>query len=176
MSPIKKELEKHVEELEEQLKNCEDSSEEYIKRLKYSKAEVQNIQKQNQKRLQDVLDRANGSLLRQLIPLLDELKILGTEKGKREKLIEGVQMVGKKLEKILEMEGVQAIETSGAKFNPFKHDAIEEVVTHDFEEGYITEEIRRGYLYKDKVLRASLVKVARAPEIVEIKIEDDKDE
>jgi molecular chaperone GrpE (heat shock protein) len=43
-------------------------------------------------------------------------------------------------------------------------------------DGYVAEEIRRGYMFKDRVLRASVVKVARAPDVVEIKIEDDQDE
>jgi len=51
-----------------------------------------------------------------------------------------------------------------------------EVETLEEPDGYIVEEIRRGYTFKDKVLRASVVKVARAPDVVEIKIEEDQDE
>ena len=137
---------------------------------------MQNMQKQNLKRIQDVMDRANGSILQQLIPLLDELHILGSNDAEKGKLVEGVQMVEKKLVKVLEMEGVQPIEAEGLKFDPFKHEAIMEVETLDVDDGYVAEEIRRGYSYKDRVLRASVVKVARAPDVVEIKIEDDQDE
>ncbi|MBE0633999.1 nucleotide exchange factor GrpE, partial [Candidatus Bathyarchaeota archaeon] len=64
----------------------------------------------------------------------------------------------------------------GQKFDPFKHEAIMEVETLEEPDGYIVEEIMRGYTFKDKVLRASVVKVARAPDVVEIKIEEDQDE
>ncbi len=174
--PTKKELEKHVTELEKQLEISEDKAGKYHKELQYAKADIQNIQKQNQKRLQDVMDRANGSLLQQLIPILDELEILGSNDAEKDKLVEGVQMVQKKLMKVLEMEGVQQINANGLQFDPFKHEAIMEVETLDVEDGHVAEEIRRGYTYKDRVLRASVVKVARAPDVVEIKIEDNQDE
>ncbi len=77
---------------------------------------------------------------------------------------------------MLEMEGVQPIESLGLKFDPFKHEALMEVETLDVEDGCVAEEIRQGYTYKDRVLRASVVKVARAPDVVEIKIEDEQDE
>ncbi len=167
--PTKKELEKMME-------ISEDKAGKYLKELQYAKADLQNIQKQNLKRLQVVMDRANGSILQQLIPILDELQILGSNDAEVDKLIEGVQMVERKLMKVLELEGVQPIEAEGLRFDPFKHEAIMEVETLEVEEGLITEEIRRGYTYKDRVLRASVVKVARAPDVVEIKIEDDQDE
>jgi molecular chaperone GrpE len=85
-------------------------------------------------------------------------------------------MVQKKLMKVLETEGVQLIEAQGLQFDPFKHEAIMEVETLEVEDGHIAEEIRRGYSYKDRVLRASVVKVARTPDVVEIKIEDNQDE
>ncbi len=167
--PTKKELEKMLE-------ISEDKAGKYLKELQYAKADLQNIQKQNRKRLQDVMDRANGSILQQLIPILDELQILGSNDAEVDKLVEGVEMVERKLMKILELEGVQPIEAEGLRFDPFKHEAIMEVETLEVEEGLVTEEIRRGYTYKDRVLRASVVKVARAPDVVEIKIEDDQDE
>jgi len=173
--PTKKDLEKHIEEMDKQLEISEDKAGKYLKELQYAKADLQNMQKQNLKRIQDVMDRANGSILQQMIPLLDELQILGAFNAE-ENLIEGVQMVERKLMKVLEMEGVQPIEAVGLKFDPFRHEAIMEVETLNFEDGHVAEEIRQGYTYKDKVLRASVVKVAKAPEVVEIKIEDDQDE
>jgi molecular chaperone GrpE len=174
--PTKKELEKHIEELEKQLEVSEDKAGKYLKELQYAKADMQNIQKQNQKRILDVMDRANGSILQMMIPLLDELEILSSNDAEKQKLVEGVQMVQKKFMKVLEMEGVQPMEALGLKFDPFKHEAIMEVETLEVEDGHIAEELRRGYSYKDRILRASVVKVARAPDVVEIKIEDNQDE
>lgn len=174
--PTKKELVKYIEELEKQLEVSEEKAGKYLKELQYAKADMQNIQKQTQKRIQDVMDRANGSILQMMIPLLDELEILGSNDAEKQKLVEGVQMVQKKFMKVLEMEGVQPIEALGLKFDPFKHEAIMEIETLEIEDGYIAEEIRRGYSYKDRILRASVVKVARAPDVVEIMIEDNQNE
>jgi molecular chaperone GrpE len=173
--PTKKDLEKHIEEMDKQLEISEDKAGKYLNELQYARADMQNMQKQNMKRIQDVMDRANGSILQQLIPILDELQILGSNEADG-KFIEGVQMVERKLMKVLKMEGVQPIEAEGLKFDPFRHEAIMEVETLEVEDGHVAEEIRQGYTYKDRVLRASVVKVARAPDVVEIKIEDDQDE
>ena len=174
--PTKKELEKRVEELEKELQDVAQQSAKYLSQLKYAKADLENVQKQNQKRLIDVMDRANGELLEKLLPFVDELDILYTKDAEKPKLVEGVKMVHGKLVKLLESEGITQIEAFGEKFDPFKHEAIMEVETLDVPDGYIAEEIRSGYMFKDKVLRASVVKVARAPDVVEIKIEDNQDE
>jgi molecular chaperone GrpE len=174
--PTKKELEKRLEKVEKELQTAIEQSEKYLNQLKYAKADLENLQKQSQKRLIDVMDRANGELLGKLLPIADELEILFSKNAERTKLLEGVKMVHIKLTKIMESEGIIQINTKGEKFDPFKHEAIMEVETLDVPDGYIAEEIRRGFIYKDKVLRASVVKVARTPDVVEIKIEDEQDE
>ena len=172
----KKELEQRIEELEKELQSTAELSAKYLNQLKYAKADLENVQKQNQKRLIDVMERANGELLEKLLPIIDELEILYSEDAKKQRLIEGVKMVHGKLARLIKSEGITQIETVGEKFDPFKHEAIMEVETLDVPDGCIAEEIRRGYVFKDKVLRASVVKVARAPDVVEIKIEDNQDE
>ncbi len=172
----KKELEQHIEELEKELQSTAELSAKYLNQLKYAKADLENVQKQNQKRLIDVMERANGELLEKLLPIIDELELLYSKDAEKQRLIEGVKMVHGKLARLIESEGITQIETVGEKFDPFKHEAIMEVETLDVPDGCIAEEIRRGYIFKDKVLRASVVKVAKAPDVVEIKIEDNQDE
>lgn len=174
--PTKKELEKRVEELEKELQTTAEQGTKYLNQLKYTKADLENVQKQNQKRLGEVIERANGELLEKLLPLIDELEILSTRDAEKQKLVEGVKMVHNKLLKLAESEGIKQIDSVGEKFDPFKHEAIMEVETLDVPDGCVAEEIRRGYMFKDKVLRASVVKVAKAPDVVEIKIEDNQDE
>ncbi len=172
-NPTKKELQERVEELENKLKEAEDRSERQLSQLKYAKADLENIQKQSQKRMQDVMDRANGSLLQQLLSLLDEMEILATRDAEKENLVQGMGMVLKKLQKVMESEGVRVIEAEGHQFDPFRHDAVMEVETSEEPDGVVVEEVRRGYMYKDRVLRASMVKVARSPKKSE---EEDQDE
>jgi len=64
---------------------------------------------------------------------------------------------------MLDAEGVSPIKAVGELFDPHLHEAVLEVETSDFPDGHVAEELRKGYLYKDRVLRASMVKVARKP-------------
>jgi molecular chaperone GrpE len=171
--PTKKELQQRVEELESKLKEAERETGKYLSQLKYAKADLDNIQKQSQKRMQDILDKANGGLLQQLLPLMDEMEILATRDAEKENLVQGMGMVLKKMQKVMEGEGVRAIEAEGHQFDPYRHDAVMEVETEEEPDGIVVEEVRRGYMYKDRVLRASVVKVARSPRESE---EEDQDE
>jgi molecular chaperone GrpE len=162
-NPTKKELQKRVEELETQLKEAENKAEKHLSQLKYAKADLENVQKQSRKRIQDVMDRANGGLLQQLLPLLDEVEILATNDAEKDSLVQGIGMVLKKLQKVMDSEGVRVIEAEGHHFDPFRHDAVMEVETSEEPDGIVVEEVMRGYMYKDRVLRASMVKVARSP-------------
>jgi len=157
------EQQKRIEELEKSLKEAEDRAQRYLDQLKYAKADLENIQRQSQRRLTDTMEKANGELLLMLLPLHDELEIMATLDADKERLAEGIQMIHKKMAKLLESSGVQPIEAVGRPFDPYRHEAVAEVETAEEPEGYVAEEFRRGYMFKERVLRASVVKVARSP-------------
>jgi molecular chaperone GrpE len=71
--------------------------------------------------------------------------------------------VHKKLEKLMFSNGIEPIHASGEPFDPFKHEALMEVETEEYPEGWVIDELRGGYMYKDRVLRPSVVKVACSP-------------
>jgi molecular chaperone GrpE len=150
--------EEKIAELEKQLTEERTLAERYLTQLQYAKADLDNIQKQSQKRIEDAIDRSNVRILSQIITLADELGLVAADSKN-----EGVAMIHSKLLKLLEAEGVRPMECSGKHFDPYKHEAITEVETCDCPPGTVVEEIRKGYTYKDKVLRAAMVKVARAP-------------
>jgi molecular chaperone GrpE len=163
MSPKSKtKLEEKIAKLEASLEDERKRSEKYISQLKYAKADLENLQKQTQKRIDEVLSRANGRLLMQLLPLLDELHLaIEVSNAGDGDIIEGVEMVRGKLEKLMMAEGVSPIEAVGRPFDPRIHEAVLEVETRDQPDGTVIEELRKGYKFKDRVLRASMVKVAR---------------
>jgi len=161
-----------IEELEKSLMEAEEKAQRYLEQLKYTKADLDNIQKQSHRRLSETLEKANGELLLQLLPIHDELEMLSTWDADKEKLAEGIRMVHRKMAKLLESSGVQTIEALGQPFDPFRHEAIMEVETEEEPNGYVMEEVRKGYMFKERVLRATVVKVARSPE----KPEEDQDE
>ena len=149
-----------INELEAQLAEAQKVSDQYLTQFKYAKADLDNLQKQTQKRIEEATDRAAARVLGELLTIADELTIIASTNDTR---ADALNMTLGKLNKLLEAEGVRPIEACGKPFDPYKHEAILEVETSEESEGTVVEEIRRGYTYKDKVLRASMVKVARAP-------------
>jgi len=175
MSPkSNKKLEEKIVELEKALDDEKIQSQKYLNQLKYTKADLDNLQKQSQKRINDVISRANGRLLLQLLPIVDEIHMaVNTSENVNENILVGVKMVQGKLLKLLETEGVKPIEAVGKPFDPRYHEAVFEVDTKDHPDGYVMDEIRGGYTYNDRILRASMVKVARN---TSSESEDDEDE
>ena len=174
--PKLKDLQKKLAKLEASLEDEAKRSEKYLNQLKYAKADMENLQKQTQKRIEDTISRANGRLLMQLLPILDELEMaIEASKNGEANIVEGVDMVKGKLGKIMTSEGITPIDALGEPFDPRYHEAVLEVDTEDHPNGTIIEELRRGYMYNSRVLRASMVKVARNQSSDNDK-EEDKDE
>ena len=166
MSPKSKtkKLEEKVAKLEASLEDERKRAGKYLSQLKYARADLENLQKRTQKRIDEVVSRANGRLLMQLCPLLDELHLaIEASNAGNGDIVEGVEMVRGKLEKLMAAEGVSPIEAIGEPFDPRFHEAVLEVETHDQPDGTVIEELRKGYKFKDRVLRASMVKVVRNP-------------
>jgi molecular chaperone GrpE len=162
--PTKKQLEKKTTELEASLKEQREKAERYLNQLKYARADLENLQKRTQRSIEEALDRSNGRLLMQLLPILDELDLaIKAAETTEADIAEGVEMVRNKLAKLMESEGVSPIEALGKPFDPRLHEAVLETQTEDHTDGTVAEEFRKGYKYKDRVLRASMVKVARNP-------------
>jgi molecular chaperone GrpE len=161
----RKKADERIAELEAALAEANRKADGYLNQLRYARADLDNLQKQTQRRADEATERANGRLIQELLTVLDELTIVVCSSEARDtKLTEGLAMVSGKLSKLLKAEGVMPIEALGTPFDPYKHEAIAEVETTEEPDGYVIEEIRRGYTYKGRVLRASMVKVARSPE------------
>ncbi len=174
--PKLKDLQKKLAKLEASLEDEAKKSEKYLSQLKYAKADMENLQKQTQKRIEDTISRANGRLLMQLLPILDELEMaIEASKNGEGNIVEGVDMVKGKLQKVMEAEGVTTIDALGEPFNPRYHEAVLEVDTENHPDGTVIEELRKGYTYNSRVLRASMVKVAKNRSSDNDK-EEDKDE
>jgi molecular chaperone GrpE len=169
----RKRADERISELEAALAEANRKADSYLNQLRYAKADLDNLQKQTQRRAEEAVERANGRVIQELLTILDELTIVAcSSEAKNAKLTEGLTMVSGKLAKLLEAEGVKPIEALGTPFDPYKHEAVVEVETSEEPNGYVIEEIRRGYTYKGKVLRASMVKVARCSESCEKKVSD----
>lgn len=102
-------------------------------------------------------------IIEKILPIIDDFERgLGTveEGNKQDSFVQGMEMVYKKLMTTLEGIGVTPIEAVGQEFNPDFHNAIMHVEDENFGENIISEELQKGYMYRDSVVRYSMVKVA----------------
>ena len=149
----------------EQLLNAEKKrAEDYLTRLKYLQADFENLKKRYDRQMEETKNYCTERLVIQLLEVQDELEMAlknAQTAGSAQTLIEGVQMTLKKLRKVLEQEGVSPIECEAGKvFNPACPNAVAATERDDVEACVVTEEVRKGYIMKDKVIRPSIVKVA----------------
>jgi molecular chaperone GrpE len=135
-------------------------------------AEAENFKKRNARERDDAIRFANEALLKDVLPVLDNLEraiahAAGGENGKS--LIDGVEMVLKGLLDVLSKFGVSQVSAVGQPFDPSKHEAIAQVISDTREPNTVVDELHKGYMFRDRLLRASLVSVAKASETKEKK-------
>lgn len=162
-SSKKKELEETVKNLEEKLGLEEEKAKDYLNRLKYLQADFENYRKRTEKQTQEAVQRSNEQLVACLINVLDNLEnaiSAGETTENKDALLEGVKMVHKNLEKLLETEGLQRLECVGKTFDPNMHEILAQIPTNEHQSGTVIEEARKGFLFKGKVLRPSVVTIA----------------
>jgi molecular chaperone GrpE len=140
-------------------------SEDYLTRLTYLQADFENYRKRVDREMRDVEDYSTSELMKKLLPVLDDLDlaVVTLESAPDAKdLLEGVGMVRKNLGTVLQSEGLEAIEAVGYPFNPEVHEAVERVDGKENKVDMVIGETRKGYIFKDRVLRPSMVKVESA--------------
>jgi len=149
-----------VEELRRQVEEKQD-------RLLRALAEAENFKRRTQRERDESIRYANESLLRDLIPVLDNFdRALGAARaaGGAEGVVGGIELIQRELLKILEHAGVTRYSALGQPFDPTRHEAIARVVSADAKPGTVVAETMPGYLLHNRVLRAALVSVAAAPD------------
>ncbi|MCK4313795.1 nucleotide exchange factor GrpE, partial [Candidatus Bathyarchaeota archaeon] len=98
-----------------------------------------------------------------LLDVIDELELAlcsGRKTENKDALLEGVEMTLKKMYATLEYEGLRKIEAVGKPFNAELHEVVMKVPTKEYNEGVVIEEVRKGFMLGDNVVRPSMVKVA----------------
>ncbi len=126
-------------------------------------ADFDNFRRRTLKEKEELGQYASMKLIGQLLPVVDNFgRAIEAAKsgGDVESFAKGVDMIFRQLEQLLEQEGLKAMDTVGQPFNPEVHQAIMQVESDEHEEGIVVEEIQKGYMLKDKVLRPAMVKVS----------------
>ena len=168
--PVKKEI-KDEEVKSEEVKEEKDEKEEAAKREaelndKYMRlfAEFDNFKKRTQKEKTQIYTTAAAEVIEAVLPFIDNLKRATSVEVKDDEaksVIEGVKLIERQFEDTLKQIGVTEIEAVGQEFDPEKHNAVMHVDDEKIDgENIVVEEFAKGYMYRDKVVRHSTVKVA----------------
>jgi molecular chaperone GrpE len=138
---------------------------EYYDLLLRKSAEFDNYRKRVERERQGLADAAASGILEELLPVVDDLeRALKADAGGEgaEAYRRGVELIHRQLMETLRKRGVRAIDALGADFDPYYHQAVAHEAVPGRREGEIIEEFRRGYMLADRLLRPSMVKVAKA--------------
>lgn len=155
------EIKKELEEKDAKIKSLEE-------RILYLQADFENFKKMKVKERQDTLKFGNETLIKELLPVLDnlELALKHSETTEDYKGIhDGVKLILSEFMKVLEKAGIKPVEAIGQKFDPNFHEALFQEEHEEMEPDIVVSELQRGYLLNDRLLRASRVGVSKKPDI-----------
>jgi len=130
-------------------------------------ADFENYKKRVRQEQLDTIQHASAELIARLLPALDDLRSALDHKpaGVDAAWARGIELAVRKLEEAMASHGLQPIDSVGSAFDPKLHEAIGHEDAADQPEDMVVSELRRGYRIRDRVLRPSLVKVSRRPEL-----------
>lgn len=149
-------LKKLMEEIDSKKAEIEEKDD----RLKRLMAEFDNFKKRSQKERDVLYNSLVSEIFQSLLPVIDNLEKAVSAKTEDTGYEQGVEMVLKQFQDVLNANGIKEIESVGKTFNPELHEAIGTVTDESLGEKEIKEEYRKGYINGDKVIRHSLVVVA----------------
>lgn len=146
--------------IEEDLEQTKAKLSEYTDQLKRLQAEFENYVKRVDKEKAQMVSCASEGVISKLLKIYDDfqraLAQMSSDEAKK-----GIEMIAKNIWKLLEEEGVRPIEAEGEKFDPYKHEVLMQEQTEDYDEDIVIEELQKGYMLGDKVIRHTKVKIAR---------------
>lgn len=137
--------------------------EELTDRVKRQMAEFDNFRKRTEKEKTQMFETGAKSIVEKILPVVDNFErglaaIPEEEKGSP--FAEGMEKIYKQMMTVLEEAGVKAIEAEGKEFDPNLHNAVMHIDDENLGENIVAEEFQKGYMYRDSVVRHSMVKVA----------------
>jgi molecular chaperone GrpE len=156
-----------VATLEAELAKAREEARQSQERWLRERADLENLKKRAARERAETMKFANESLLRDLLPIVDNLEraVAHAESGGNgQPLVEGVALVLKSLLDVLERHGVKRIEAKGTAFDPAQHEAMAHVESAEHEPNSVIEEHQPGYRLQERLLRPALVSVAKAPD------------
>ncbi len=149
------------QEMLAQIRKLQEENEELKNRLLRLQADFDNYRKRAKAEKEEHIEYANQELIKKLLPVLDNMdRACSSSEGSEEGIKAGLEKIAKQLKEVLEKEGLATIECEGEPFDPNCHEAVMCEEDSEHPSNTVVQELQKGYMMKDKVLRPSMVKVA----------------
>ena len=167
MSHEKKEAKKDdidKEDLAKKLEECEKLKDEYLAGWQRARADFVNYKKEELERIESLISFANTGLMLKILPILDNFELAEKKmdsKLKSDDNVKGLLQIKSQIQDFLKNQGIEEIKTTQMKFDPKLHEVVEEIEVKDKEPGIIVEELQKGYLLSDQLLRSAKVKISK---------------
>jgi molecular chaperone GrpE len=162
------EVDDPMKDLESQLETKEQQAKENYDRLLRVSAEFENYKKRTSRELEEFRKFANQSLIKEMLSVVDNLELaMNSTNGHKsidQGLLQGLDMTHKEILKVFEKFNVKPIEAKGQIFDPTYHEAVMQEETDEAGENTVINELQKGYLIHDRLLRPAMVVVARSKE------------
>ena len=151
-----KKKDKKVAALEEKVAELED-------RTKRQMAEFENFRKRTEKEKSQMFETGAKSVVEKILPVIDNFErgLAAIEPDNKDSFYDGMCMIHKQMLSELEKIGVTPIEALGKEFDPNFHNAVMQVESDEFESGIVAQELQKGYMYRETVVRYSMVAVVQ---------------
>lgn len=165
-------------EMPPEIADLQRQRDEYYDRLLRQTAEFDNYRKRIERERQQVAESAASDLIEDLLPLIDDFERAlaagpgggpstgsgsprASSRGEADAYQRGVELIHRQLLELLKKRGVRALDTVGTDFDPYYHQAVATEPAAGRRDGEVIEELRRGYMLGDRLLRPAMVKVAK---------------
>jgi len=160
------EVETLKEELNQALSDAKNHQEQYLRTL----ADMENLRKRTQREKEDLAKFANENILREILPVVDNLERAvehAEESESCDGLFEGVQMTLTQFSQLLEKFGVEPVDAVGQPFDPAYHQAMGQMESDEYPPNTVVQQMQKGYQLNKRLLRPAFVMLAKAPTVVE---------
>lgn len=147
--------------LKHQLEDAETKLAESVEGWQRSVADFQNYKKRVERDNELMYASMKGDIIKKVLPALDDLERALQNRPADDAWANGIELIARKLQNILDVEGVKRIEAEGAEFNPIFHEAISHESADDVESGHVISVVQNGYMLGERVIRPALVRVAQ---------------
>jgi molecular chaperone GrpE len=150
-----------IEALKRQLEETETKLSESVNGWQRTQADFQNYRKRIERDRESDQALMKGDIIKKVLPALDDLERALQNRPADDAWANGIELIARKLQNMLDLEGVKRIPADGAEFDPKFHEAISHEHHEDFQSGHVIEVVQNGYTLGERVIRPALVRVAQ---------------